>query len=91
MALEAHPFTSFNKPGSNGTQTLIGNWVEERVLEESTSYSRYKVRLGMHTIRLAILRQVRLAIGQRSLNTCTMLSLLPVQSWGQSLHLKRQG
>lgn len=44
MALEAHPFTSFNKPGANGTQTLIGNWVEERVLEQSTSYSRYKVR-----------------------------------------------
>ncbi|GAQ88059.1 hypothetical protein KFL_003970060 [Klebsormidium nitens] len=42
MALEAHPFTSFNKPGANGTQTLIGNWVEERVLEQSTSYSRYK-------------------------------------------------
>lgn len=47
MALEAdeHPFTAFNKgDGLVGAPTLVGNWQEERALQELTSVTRYEVR-----------------------------------------------
>ena len=36
------PYRSYNKQET--VTTLLGNWVEERVLEEETGVNRYKVR-----------------------------------------------